>query len=581
MAADTATTGRTPGTGSAHGQEVSPFGLGWVAAALAVAGAALRLGHFVARRPLWLDECMLALNVATRSAVGLVRPLDYDQVAPLLFLWIERLAVRLGGVNELALRAWPTLAGIALVVLMWPVARRLAGPGAALAAVAMAAFSPTLLRYADEAKPYGPDALVTAALVLAALAVAEAGTRRRWLLLAVTGVVALVASIPAAFVLAGIAGALALHPPARHTHTRALVACAAAFVLLYLLYYRPGATNPHQHEGYGMAFLTPGPGLGGRAGLALRGTLLPTFVGNGWVPPDVTARSLTALGLPLVLGLIVVGRRHGTWAAVLLAGPLVAVTAASVLRRYPLGVPRLMVFASPLLVWMAAAAVAGAADLLRARWRTAAGAVMVALVCAPMAKAALANLRDPWRGEDAPALVAAFRGRPRTGEPVYVGARGIPSWVFYTTNWTAPSAERLAFYARAGSDGPSFENGPPRLRYVHDEGADLVFPFHDRREILGLYSGRQWRWPDYRGTPDPGWAENEAARIVREANPCAWLYFTHVSENTHRPITWQLRDTYHGERVFQLVVPGGVLYRYCFPSAAGPAAPAPGPPAGL
>src|SRR5207253_1468664 len=131
------------GTGSAHGQEVSPFGLGWVAAALAVAGAALRLGHFVARRPLWLDECMLALNVATRSAVGLVRPLDYDQVAPLLFLWIERLAVRLGGVNELALRAWPALAGIALVVLMWPVARRLAGPGPALAAVAMAAFSPS------------------------------------------------------------------------------------------------------------------------------------------------------------------------------------------------------------------------------------------------------------------------------------------------------------------------------------------------------------------------------------------------------------------------------------------------------
>src|SRR5438552_2654300 len=112
---------------------------------------------------------------------------------------------------------------------------RTPGTGAALAAVAMAAFSPTLLRYADEAKPYGPDALVTAALVLAALAVAEAGTRRRWLLLAVTGVVALVASIPAAFVLAGIAGALALHPPARHTHTRALVACAAGWAAAAVL----------------------------------------------------------------------------------------------------------------------------------------------------------------------------------------------------------------------------------------------------------------------------------------------------------------------------------------------------------
>jgi hypothetical protein len=103
------------------------------------------------------------------------------------------------------------------------------------------------------------------------------------------------------------------------------------------------------------------------------------------------------------------------------------------------------------------------------------------------------------------------------------------------------------------------------MRYVYEEGKDLVFPYHDRRELLGLYSGRQWRWPTYQGTADPGWAENEAARIAREANPCAWLYFTHVSENTHRPITWHMRDTYGGRRDVLRVVAGGFLYRYCFP----------------
>ena len=93
-----------------------------------------------------------------------------------------------------------------------------------------------------------------------------------------------------------------------------------------------------------------------------------------------------------------------------------------------------------------------------------------------------------------------------------------------------------------------WETAHAELRFVYDEGNDLVFRYHDRREILGLFSGRQWRWPTYQGTADPGWAANEAARIAREANPCAWLYFTHTSENTYRPITWDMRDTHGGRR---------------------------------
>src|SRR5262244_432629 len=90
-----------------------------LAVVLGLAGAAVRLRYFALRRPLWLDECMLALNVASRSARELLRPLDYGQAAPPLFLWIERLAVRLAGVTEPALRAWPLLAGVLLIALLW------------------------------------------------------------------------------------------------------------------------------------------------------------------------------------------------------------------------------------------------------------------------------------------------------------------------------------------------------------------------------------------------------------------------------------------------------------------------------
>lgn len=73
-----------------------------------LAGVLLRYVNFHAARSLWLDEAMLALNVAARSFPELLRPLDYNQIAPPLFLWIERLAVLAGGTSEKALRAWPT-----------------------------------------------------------------------------------------------------------------------------------------------------------------------------------------------------------------------------------------------------------------------------------------------------------------------------------------------------------------------------------------------------------------------------------------------------------------------------------------
>lgn len=57
-------------------------------AALAV-GVTLRVLLYLSSRSLWLDEACLALNLAGRSYLDLLRPLDYDQVAPPLFLWAE------------------------------------------------------------------------------------------------------------------------------------------------------------------------------------------------------------------------------------------------------------------------------------------------------------------------------------------------------------------------------------------------------------------------------------------------------------------------------------------------------------
>jgi hypothetical protein len=534
-------------------------------------GGALRLAHYLDRRSLWLDECMLVLNVVSRGFWDLLRPMDYNQAAAPLFLWAERLAVAVGGVGELSLRAVPMLTGLTLPVLLGLLGFRLGGTAMGGAAAFLAALSPTLIRFANEAKPYGLDPFVTVVLLLFGWRVAEKPESvGRWRALAVGGLWGLLSSIPAVFVLCALVAGLWLQKRVRPDHSRWLLGCAAgwalATVLLFFGYYRTPAGNPGLHAGYERALLVPGPDLGARLALALPGTVLPVVAGDGANAPRVPAAVVWALVGAYLLGAAWLHWRQGVAAPVMVAGPLVVCCGASAARIYPVGLPRLMSFAAPLLLLLLAAAVAAVVEALGSHARRsvllAAGLTATGLLAAPRVQ----DARKPWRGEEAAELVAAFRQRPRAVEPVYISAAGIPSWVFYTTNWEKPNRERLAFYARAATAGPSFNNAPPRSFPVVDEGADNVYRFRDRREILGLGAGNQWRWPGYvKRWPDAGWADNEAARIAREANPCAWLYFTHTSDGSARPLLWALRDDYKAKREFQLILPGGALFRYCFP----------------
>ena len=153
-----------------------------IAMTLVSLAAALRIALWLQQRSLWIDEARLSLNIASRSYLGLLPPLDYDQTAPLFYLWVERAMVALFGVSEAALRLPALVAGIATVALVYCVAGRLFGRGAALLATAMAAVSPTLIYFSSEAKQYTVEACVSCALVYLGLQWLEdpSSARRCW-----------------------------------------------------------------------------------------------------------------------------------------------------------------------------------------------------------------------------------------------------------------------------------------------------------------------------------------------------------------------------------------------------------------
>jgi 4-amino-4-deoxy-L-arabinose transferase-like glycosyltransferase len=502
-----------------------------VVAAVLLLGGALRLTELLSGRPLWIDELMLALNVATRDFGGLLAPLDYDQHAPILFLWAVKGATLAGGQGELTLRAVPLLAGLLLPWLLWRIGLRLGGSGAGVGAAALGAVSLPLVYYAAELKPYGTDPLVTAVLLLLAVRVRESPDRlARWRQLALGGCIALPAASPAAFVLVGIAGALLVERAIRTRRDLLLrtlwlgVLWGACFLLLYAIVFEPGAHNPYLRRFWEGTFLTPGaPDLGAR------------FHGLG----SAILAPLSALpaGLPLrvglavlLLGWFVAGRRAGLSAALLLALPYFALGFAAMIGYYAIST-RLLLALAPCAFLTAGLLLEAMARALRAPPPLASG-LAVLLVLATAAPGVVANGRSPLVRNEGREVVRAVAADPDR-HPVYIPATALPAWGFYSTDWRRPEHARLAHYATlARASGPAAPN--PLLDVTESPPpSDLSRTDRDGRvELIGWRSGVAYHEPAgvLRAEPEPGWAAAEADRIAAAADPYVWVLGTHWSD---------------------------------------------------
>jgi uncharacterized membrane protein len=168
-------------------------------------GIFLRLFQYQLNRSLWLDESFLALNIVNRSFSELFRPLDYNQVAPVGFLLIERLNIQLFGNSEYVLRLFPLIAGISSIFLFYSIAKNAIGNEAAIIAVALFAISNTLVYYSSEVKQYSSDVLIALLLYVAtAYTHSKQYTFPFMFLFGIAGAIAIWFSNPSIFILAGL-----------------------------------------------------------------------------------------------------------------------------------------------------------------------------------------------------------------------------------------------------------------------------------------------------------------------------------------------------------------------------------------
>jgi len=463
---------------------------------------------------------MLALNVALRGFGALARPLQLEQSAPILFLWLSRVATAAGGVNEYALRLLPLLAGLATIPLVARVAGSLVSPRAAVLAAVLASVSPLTFEFSAVFKQYSTDAFVVALLLAVALPCCRtaAPTRGAWLRFGLATVVAPLLSAPSIFVSGPSLVALLLAPrDARGVVLRRATGIAAAWLLIvgvnWAVFQRATMHSAFMQHYWEQSFLLPPfrdafQHLRARTGFLLQAML----TGSNVRYPTSLRYVFTAL---IVIGLVRLGRRHGAWAVVLTAAPFVLLWTAAAIRAYPL-VDRTCLFLAPLIVLLLVAGVESVSDGLSARWSPAAFATVGGLLALPGA----IDAGYHWRPQVSATLMRSSLSRVSLavdrGEPVYVFALDTPRWIYYTTDWSHPDTARVRrLLAIAESTGPNSGNAPPRTRPLSARDGD-AFVFRDGRrvELIGLSTGveilDQFRT---RYSPDPGWIEEEVDRI--------------------------------------------------------------------
>jgi hypothetical protein len=508
------------------------------AAALAL-GVALRAVDLVNCRSLGLDEARLAVNISARSFAGLLQPLDLDQGAPPLFLWGQRLGVLLLGHADCALRVLPFAAGTTAAVLAYPLAAGFLRPAESRIAAAIVILCPLLITYTNAVKQYSVELLVAIAFLLTwERALAEGAVRRSRTRLLLAGAVVPWLSLTSVFLLA----ACWLNLMVRWVRGRA---DAARLLLIgtliwglsalaaYLTVYRAAARNPYLYRFWELAFVVPT-----RSGFPSH--LWKTLEDHTWGflagDPVLDRRPyllLLHLGtvaalLLCAIGVVRIVRARGGQACWYLCGPILTTLSAALLGAFPLA-PRLTIFLLPSLVVLFVAGVTALSSGEPSRSSRAVFTALSIVLVLPMALYGVAGVFALEPSGHFQRLVRELREHRLPGERVYVFARTLPPWIYYSTDWSNPDTSRLKFLTRvASAGGRAFENAPSRGHVRPEEAGGLSDPPGDYGEILGLPSGMEWREVEeyVRSQPDSGWVEVESRRIRGAANPGVWVIAT-------------------------------------------------------
>ena len=399
-------------------------------------GVLWRVVRYATVSPLWGDEAFLAVSVLVRDYAGLLRPLEYFQIAPAGFLWAELAVVRWLGPSERALRLIPFLSGLASLGLFARFAGRTVDRRSAVLAVGIFAASYYPVRHAAEVKPYATDLFFSMLTIACAWATwLDRDSPRRWL--ALSGLVAAGVwfSYPLIFVATGVGSVLGFGVATRPTR-RSLAflvafgfATSASFLASYLL-----VAGPQSQAAPFYASLKTWQGAFPPLSRPwqLPYWLLDVHTGNMLAYPyGGNNFGSVVSALLVVAGGLTLSKRRPALLALLLS-PLVPTFLASVLQKYPYGTSaRITLYMAPSFCLLAGIGAASIIRRLSSGARRRADRLSTIGLVATMLIPIVANFLYPYKNwedtENRRAVVDLARlARPGDRWVIYDGVENLP-----------------------------------------------------------------------------------------------------------------------------------------------------------
>ncbi len=123
---------------------------------LLLIGFVIILREFIGGRSLWVDEAMLALNME-KPFSQLLLPLDYNQTAPMLFLYLSKAFTLVFGISDYSLRITPLIFGLGSLYLFFLISKKILNKYAAAFSMLLFILSYKLIYYSHEFKHYSAE----------------------------------------------------------------------------------------------------------------------------------------------------------------------------------------------------------------------------------------------------------------------------------------------------------------------------------------------------------------------------------------------------------------------------------------
>lgn len=390
----------------------------WLALGAVLVGAALRLWQWRLGATFFIDELAVLHNLAVRPPGQLLGvPLAEAQVAPPLFLLVEKACLLVFGPSELSLRLPALLASLAALGLLWAVARRVLDERLVPLALLTFAVGFTFVYYSNQVKQYASDVALTLLVLEVALRLRDAPppAPRFWVAAALAGVVVPFYSQACVLVFAGCGAALVLLAflDAGRPRLRATAAVVGAWAvgsgasLAAAQATLQPTTRAFMHFFWREGMLP----LNARLPVILAGDMAERWAnGLGWPHPT----SLWVAGT--LVGAVLLWRQRRGMALLLLAPWLVGVVA-SALQQFPLRM-RLMDFLVPIMILLLFVAFQEAVRWAGRRSRPL-GRAVLALCAGPVLYSTTRHNLPPFCAEDAKTLYAQLARARRAGDAVY------------------------------------------------------------------------------------------------------------------------------------------------------------------